>query len=78
MGFSYLNPTTSIRRQDEVDVQEVLESRQFDPVLDAHLKRNYDEVLELIPTPPLMYSRFVTLTIICEVLLEIEVLWKKT
>ena len=49
----------------EVDVQEVLESRQFDPVLDAHLKRNYDEVLELIRMHhSLMYSRFVTLTII--------------
>ena len=38
----------------EVDVQEVLESRQFDPVLDAHLKRNYDEVLELIPDASLL------------------------
>ena len=49
MGFSYLNPsTTSIRSlakaRYEVDVQEVLESRQFDSVLDAHLKRNYDGV----------------------------------
>ena len=44
MGFSYLKSLQQAlealqKTSYEVDVQEVLESRQFDPVLDAHLKR---------------------------------------
>lgn len=38
----------------EIDVQEVLESRQFDKVLDDHLKAHYEEVLELIPDASLL------------------------
>ena len=53
MGFSYLNPLQQAlealqKTSYEVDVQEVLESRQFDLVLDAILSPNYDGVLELI------------------------------
>ena len=38
----------------EIDVQEVLESRQFDNVLDDHLKARYEEVLELMPDASLL------------------------
>lgn len=38
----------------EIDVQEVLESRQFDKVLDDYLKVHYEEVLELIPDASLL------------------------
>ena len=38
----------------EIDVQEVLESRQFDNVLNDHLKARYEEVLELMPDASLL------------------------